>query len=147
MYANLSSWFDFFSGLFRRHFVHRGNLLSWSMAVEHSFQRDGRPISLEEDGIIHRKGKQWRERERELGSFTDSHREPFNKWSLTCYTHHPSRHSGRHCQRFPSQKLVKNTSTAIGHPLPPLLWENILVASLVIFVKTKRKREGPPRRR
>jgi hypothetical protein len=105
-------------GLFRRHFVHRGNLLSWSMAVEHSLQRDGRPISLEEDGIIHRKGKQWRERERENWAVSRTPIESLSTSDLWLVTRiiHPVIVSTALPAAFPSQKLVKNTSTAIGHP-------------------------------
>ncbi len=140
LYANLSSWFDFFSAC-RRHFVHRGNLLSWSMAVEHSFQRDGRSISLEEeeDGIIHRKGKQW---ERELSSFTNSHREPFNKWSLTCYTHHPSRR--RHCQRFPSKKTREKHINSDWSSSPPHLFEKIFWLRVFLFSWKQRESERGP---
>jgi hypothetical protein len=128
-------------GLFRRHFVHRGNLLSWSMAVEHSLQRDGRPISLEEDGIIHRKGKQWRERERENWAVSRTPIESLSTSDLWLVTRiiHPVIVSTALPAAFPSQKLVKNTSTAIGH-----LWENILVVSLVIFHENKEKARGAP---
>lgn len=130
------------SGLFRRHFVHRENLLSWSMAVEHSLQRDGRPISLEEDGIIHRKGKQWTERENWAVSRTPIESLSTSDLWLVTRIIHPVIVS----TALPALFRPKNSwkTHQLRLVIPPLLWENILVASLVIFRENKEKARGAP---